>query len=219
MTPRRVPGPRQQAKDHPPCSCVIPRMKSSPTTPTLGPTSSVTAGCTAATMAREVCLAARAAPLARHPGVARQLCRPGRGTCRHFDAHSARTALSQSGADQAAVGQWRDVLLWNALSTTGIIEGRGRALATITAPDLRPLVEEDIAETTTGHLNRGLFIAHGLDEGGDGGDVGAHDQMWFLARDLVLGRRPSGPGSSRPRRPARRRSRGKCRKSPPRLKR
>ena len=78
--------------------------------------------------------------------------------------------------------------LWNSLTTTGIIEGRGRMLATITAPDFRPLVEEDIAETATGHLNRGLFIAHGLDEGGDGrGDIGAHDQMWYLARDLVLG--------------------------------
>ena len=61
-------------------------------------------------------------------------------------------------------------------------------LATITAPDFQTLVEEDLSETATGHLNRGLFIAHGLDEGGDGkSDVGAHDQMWYLARDLVLG--------------------------------
>ena len=78
--------------------------------------------------------------------------------------------------------------LWNSLTTTGIIEGRGRMLATITAPDFQPLVEEDLSETATGHLNRGLFAAHGLDEGGDGkSDVGAHDQMWYLARDLVLG--------------------------------
>ena len=78
--------------------------------------------------------------------------------------------------------------LWNSLTTTGIIEGRGRMLATITAPDFQPLVEEDLSETATGHLNRGLFIAHGLDEGGDGkSDIGAHDQMWYLARDLVLG--------------------------------
>jgi hypothetical protein len=78
--------------------------------------------------------------------------------------------------------------LWNNLTTTGIIEGRGRMLASITAPDFQPLVEEDISEMAIAHLNRGLFVAHGLDEGGDGtGKVGAHDQMWYLARDLVLG--------------------------------
>jgi len=78
--------------------------------------------------------------------------------------------------------------LWNNLTTTGIIEGRGRMLASITAPDFQPLVEEDISEMATAHLNRGLFVAHGLDEGGDGvGKIGAHDQMWYLARDLVLG--------------------------------
>ena len=78
--------------------------------------------------------------------------------------------------------------LWNNLTTTGIIEGRGKMLASITAPDFQPLVEEDISETATAHLNKGLFVAHGLDEGGDGvSPVGAHDQMWYLARDLVLG--------------------------------
>ncbi|MGH6955393.1 MAG: hypothetical protein ACREEW_01860 [Caulobacteraceae bacterium] len=78
--------------------------------------------------------------------------------------------------------------LWNSLTTTGIIEGRGKMLAQITAPDFQPLVVEDISETATAHLNAGLFVAHGLDEGGDGvSEVGAHDQMWYLARDLVLG--------------------------------
>lgn len=78
--------------------------------------------------------------------------------------------------------------LWNSLTTTGIIEGRGKVLASITAPDIQSLVAEDISDTATGHLNRGLFIAHGLDEGGDDKDeVGAHDQMWYVARDLVLG--------------------------------
>jgi hypothetical protein len=78
--------------------------------------------------------------------------------------------------------------LWNTLTTTGIIEGRGKMLASITAPDFQALVEEDISETATAHLNKGLFVAHGLDEGGDGvSEVGAHDQMWYLARDLTLG--------------------------------
>jgi hypothetical protein len=78
--------------------------------------------------------------------------------------------------------------LWNNLTTTGIIEGRGKMLASITAPDFQPLVEEDISETATAHLNRGLFVAHGLDEGGDGSSkIGAHDEMWYLVRDLVLG--------------------------------
>lgn len=78
--------------------------------------------------------------------------------------------------------------LWNSLTTTGIIEGRGKMLAAIQAPDFQPLVEEDISDTATAHLNKGLFVAHGLDEGGaEGSDVGAHDKMWYVARDLVLG--------------------------------
>jgi len=106
--------------------------------------------------------------------------------------------------------------LWNNLTTTGIIEGRGKMLAQITAPDFQPLVEEDISETATAHLNKGLFVAHGLDEGGDGiSDVGAHDQMWYVARDLVLGEnahpipeipdrggRPGGDGREMPQIPA-----------------
>jgi hypothetical protein len=106
--------------------------------------------------------------------------------------------------------------LWNSLTTTGIIEGRGRMLAGITAPDFQALVEEDISETATAHLNKGLFVAHGLDEGGDGsGDVGAHDQMWYVVRDLALGEnlhpipaiperagRPGGEGREMPQLPA-----------------
>lgn len=78
--------------------------------------------------------------------------------------------------------------LWNNLTTTGIVEGRSRPLASVVAPDFQPLVDEDISETATAHLNKGLLIAHGLDEGGDGvSDIGAHDQMWYVVRDLVLG--------------------------------
>jgi hypothetical protein len=107
--------------------------------------------------------------------------------------------------------------LWNNLTTTGIIEGRGRMLATIAAPDFQPLVEEDLAEMSLAHLNRGLFVAHGLDEGGDKpeSEIGAHDQMWYVVRDLVLGEnahpipeiperggRPGGEGREIPQVPA-----------------
>ncbi len=106
--------------------------------------------------------------------------------------------------------------LWNSLTTTGIIEGRGKMLATITAPDFQALVEDDISETATAHLNKGLFVAHGLDEGGDGvSDVGAHDEMWYVVRDLALtpnlhpipvipdrGGRPGAEGREMPQVPA-----------------
>jgi hypothetical protein len=69
-------------------------------------------------------------------------------------------------------------------------EARGRALCTVNAPDLQQLAVEDIADTSLAHLNQGLFFAHGADEGGDPGDPakGAHDAMWFAARDLLFGK-------------------------------
>ncbi|MBV8681325.1 MAG: hypothetical protein JO111_00520 [Caulobacteraceae bacterium] len=80
--------------------------------------------------------------------------------------------------------------LWNSLTVTGIIEGRGQNLCNAVAPDLQPLVVEPLAETAVGHLNEGLFYAHGADEGGDPANpvLGAHDKMWFAARDLVFGK-------------------------------
>ena len=78
--------------------------------------------------------------------------------------------------------------LWNSLTITGVIEARGRALAEITAPDFQEIIKEDISQTATGHMNKGLFVAHGFDEGGDpDSKQGAHDQMWFAARDLLFG--------------------------------
>jgi hypothetical protein len=104
----------------------------------------------------------------------------------NFEAHGGELIDASTRILQAP--HYPHLPLWNNLTTTGIIEGRGRMLASITAPDFQPLVEEDISEMATAHLNRGLFVAHGLDEGGDGGGkIGAHDQMWYLARDLVLG--------------------------------
>jgi len=78
---------------------------------------------------------------------------------------------------------------WDSLTITGIIEARGRALAEIVAPDFQEIIEEDISGTCLGHMNEGLFIAHGFDEGGDpNSKLGAHDQMWFAARDLLYGK-------------------------------
>ena len=77
--------------------------------------------------------------------------------------------------------------LWDSLTITGIIEARGRRLADATAPDFQSIVVEDISQTATGHLNKGLLVAHGLDEGGDG-VLGGHDAMWFAARDLLFGK-------------------------------
>ena len=79
--------------------------------------------------------------------------------------------------------------LWNALAVTGVIEARGRALADATAPDFQEIIAEDISDTCTGHLNKGLLVAHGLDEGGDPArGEGGHDAMWFAVRDLLFGK-------------------------------
>jgi len=92
-------------------------------------------------------------------------------------------------------------ILWNSLTTTGIIEARGQALCNMTAPDMQRLVVEDISVTATAHMNAGLLYAHGADEGGDPArpEEGAHDTMWFAARDLVFGKNayplPEAPAS------------------------
>jgi hypothetical protein len=75
---------------------------------------------------------------------------------------------------------------WNTLTITGKIEARGRLLAEIAFPSLAPHIVDDISEMAIGHLDKGLLKAHGWDEGGLG-DVGAHDAMWFAARDLAFG--------------------------------
>ncbi len=79
---------------------------------------------------------------------------------------------------------------WNSLTITGVIEARGQILCTVEAPDYQDIIVEDISETATGHLNKGLLYAHGADEGGDPAkpEYGAHDAMWFAARDLVFGK-------------------------------
>lgn len=77
---------------------------------------------------------------------------------------------------------------WNSLTITGKIEARGRLLAEMQFPDLQQFIVEDITEMAIGHLNKGLLYAHGIDEGGEPDrGIGGHDQMWFIARDLVFG--------------------------------
>jgi len=79
--------------------------------------------------------------------------------------------------------------LWNSLTVVGVIEARGRGLADATAPDFQAIVAEDISQTATGHLNKGLLRAHGLDEGGDPArGEGGHDSMWFAVRDMLFGK-------------------------------
>lgn len=77
---------------------------------------------------------------------------------------------------------------WNNLTIIGKIEAKGRLLAEIAFPDLQEVIVEDISQLAIGHLNGGLLLAHGLDEGGqpDQG-IGGHDEMWFAARDLAFG--------------------------------
>ncbi|MDJ0868283.1 MAG: hypothetical protein QNK03_19410 [Myxococcota bacterium] len=77
---------------------------------------------------------------------------------------------------------------WNVLTVTGEIEGRGRVLAGMTLPELQDAVVEDVSGMAVGHLNRGLLVAHGLDEGGEPErGIGGHDVMWFALRDLAFG--------------------------------
>ena len=79
--------------------------------------------------------------------------------------------------------------LWNSLTTTGIIEARGGALAQAVAPDFQDIVVEPLANTALGHLNKGLLTAHGLDEAGDKSrGQGGHDDMWFAVRDALFGK-------------------------------
>jgi len=93
-------------------------------------------------------------------------------------------------ADQQLVLLRNDLGLsfWNTLTITGKIEAKGRLLAEIQFPDLQDAIVDDISEMAIGHLNKGLLLAHGLDEGGlPEQGIGGHDAMWFVARDLVFG--------------------------------
>ena len=99
--------------------------------------------------------------------------------------------LLENGVEQA---------LWDSLTITGIVEGRGRALVDLVAPDFQKIIVEDIGSTSLGHINKGLLRAHGWDEGGrEDSGLGGHDTMWYAVRDLIFGKgkypQPSPPDS------------------------
>ena len=79
--------------------------------------------------------------------------------------------------------------LWNSLTITGVIEARGGFIAQMTGPDFGSIIVDDIADTCTGHLGKGLLNAHGYDEAGERErGEGGHDTMWFAVRDLLFGK-------------------------------
>ncbi|HEY5288514.1 MAG TPA: hypothetical protein VIJ59_00645 [Caulobacteraceae bacterium] len=88
------------------------------------------------------------------------------------------------------IGEGLGQTFWDSLTVTGIIEARGQGLCSYAAPDLARLIVDDVTQTATGHLGKGLLYAHGADEGGDPAapGEGAHDAMWFAARDLAFGK-------------------------------
>lgn len=114
---------------------------------------------------------------------------------RGFPLIDASTALLKRG-NYPAIGQQTLLLkngfgqsMWDGLTVTGVIEAKGKALCEVRPPDFQELAVEDISETCTGHLDKGLLYAHGLDEGGDKANgQGGHDDMWFAVRDLLFGK-------------------------------
>ncbi len=98
----------------------------------------------------------------------------------NFPNVAQQILLLKNGIDQG---------FWDSLTITGLIEGRGRALADLTAPDFQDIIVEDISGTSLAHMNLGLLTSHGWDEGGNPAtDVGGHDVMWYVTRDLVFGK-------------------------------
>ena len=97
---------------------------------------------------------------------------------------------------------------WNTLTIIGKIEAKGRLLADITFPLLQPVIVEDISEMAIGHLNEGLLVAHGLDEGGlpDAGHRRPRRDVVRRPRPRVRRRRLSRRRAAREHRPRRRRT-------------
>jgi hypothetical protein len=102
----------------------------------------------------------------------------------------ARPGFPNFEQQRLLIGEGLGQTFWDSLTVTGIIEARGRGLCDLPAPDLSRLIADDLTDTATGHLGKGLLYAHGADEGGDPASPGegAHDAMWFAARDLAFGK-------------------------------
>ena len=116
-------------------------------------------------------------------------------TSRDFPVIDASTRLLKREAypnidqQKLLLGNGLGETLWNALTITGIIEARGRALCDVEAPNFQAIIEEDVSGMSIGHLNKGLLYAHGLDEGGNpAAGQGGHDDMWFAVRDALFGK-------------------------------
>ena len=77
---------------------------------------------------------------------------------------------------------------YDALTATAEVERKAGELRGMSGPDFSQLVRAPLEERAVGHLDRGLLAAHGMDEGGDLArpDLGAHDAMWIVARDLLF---------------------------------
>ncbi len=98
----------------------------------------------------------------------------------HYPSIDQQVWLLQQGVEQP---------LWDSLTITGLIEGRGRALADLSPPDFALIIKEDISATALGHLGKGLLTTHGWDEGGNPqSEAGGHDVMWYATRDLIFGK-------------------------------
>lgn len=73
------------------------------------------------------------------------------------------------------------------LTMIGIVEGFGNDGIKLMRPlDMQKFFVESIDGTCLDHLHKGLLTAHGLDEAGNGSEMG-HDEMWFWIRDRALG--------------------------------
>jgi hypothetical protein len=100
-----------------------------------------------------------------------------------------RPSYPNEAQQKVLLGHGLGQALWNSLTVTGVVEAKGGALCNVVAPDFQDIVVEDLTGTCTGHLNKGLLHAHGLDEAGDKSHgQGGHDDMWFAVRDALFGK-------------------------------
>jgi hypothetical protein len=113
-----------------------------------------------------------------------------RGGC-PFPASSALLAgLRMPNTEQRLVLLRNGIMdeFWNMLTVVGKIEAKGAFIGSYPVPELNEYIVDDTSTMAIGHLDKGLFEAHGIDEGGVPSEgIGGHDEMWFAARDLAYG--------------------------------